>query len=196
MKVIDVLKDTCTFLQLEEENKYLKTFNEDTKTFGIAEDIQEEVKNNVDLLVKCFNLVLNTICTEYVKLKDSTLICSTHKRISYDQITNNNICNVLCVEDESGQGVVFADYGGEIVLYADGKYKVTYTYYLNDFEIDESVNEINLPSKSIAYGVASEYLYINKLYDDANIWDVRFKNSLLNLLSNKKHMYVKPRRWF
>ena len=195
MKVIDVLKDTCTFLQLEEELKYLKSFNENDNVFEL-ENVLEETKNNIDLLVKCFNLVLNTVCTEYVKLKDSTLVSTNNKRIAYNKITNNKICNILCVEDESGQGVVFADYGGEIVLYMDGKYKVTYTYCLNDVEIDESVNEINLPAKCIAYGVASEYLYINKLYDDANIWDVRFKNSLLNLLSNKKHLYLKPRRWF
>ena len=196
MKVIDVLKDTCTFLQLEDELKYLKSFNEETNTFENDVEINDDVKHNVDLLVKCFNLVLNTICTEYLKFKDSTLVVSSNKRISYDQITNNNICNVLCVEDETGQGVVFADYGGEIVVYQDGKYKVTYTYSLNDYEIDETVNEISLPIKSIAYGVASEYLYINKFYDDANIWDVRFKNSLINLLSNKKRLYVKPRRWF
>lgn len=192
MRVIDVIKDTCTFLQLEEELAYLNTYNESTKLF--EGDVSDKTEKNINLLVKCFNLVMDTISSEYIKLKDKTTTYTDTGRIPYADITDHNVSTIISVEQD---GVVsFADYGGEIVVNGTGKYDVTYLYTLSFCGIEDSIYEVHIPTKTIAYGVASEYLYIERLYDDAAIWDSRFKSSLLNILINKKHRYIKPRRWY
>lgn len=197
MKVINVIKDTCTYLQLENELEYLNTYDEETKTFNGESVVNNtSLVKNLNLLVKCFNFVLNTVCSEYVKLKDSVWVHTTTGKISYDEISSNEIVSVISCENESGKKIQFADFGGEIVINQTGKIKVNYTYMLNDLEITDEVNVVTIPEKTFAYGVASEYLYITKLFDDASVWDTRFKNSLLNLLSTKKQLYIKPRRWF
>lgn len=193
MKVIDIIKDTCTFLQMTDELEYLNTYVFETNSFG--ENENEEIIKNVNLLLKCVNLVINTICSEYVKLKDSTYIYTDTCKIDYSELSDNNITNIISVENDYKM-VPFTDFGREICVERIGKYKVTYLYTLPDYDFGDDIAEIKLPTKDIAYGVAGEYLYINKLYDDAVVWDTRFKNSLLNLLSNRKHLYIRPRRWF
>lgn len=195
MKVIEVIKDACIYLTKEEELNYLVK-KENNSEVDFDEEKLKEIINNTDLLVKCFNFVLNTLCSEYLKLKDKVVVHTNTGKIAYSEISDFNILNIISIEDDMGNSVPFADYGGEVVLSAIGRYKITYTYCFDDMDIDTSINEITIPAKTLAYGVASEYLYINKLYDDAAIWDTRFKNSLSNLLSNKKQLYIKPRRWF
>lgn len=191
MKIIDIIKDTCTYLQMEEELQYVLSYDGSSFLMEASEDIVK----NVNLLLKCVNLVLNTIVSEYVHLKDCTYVNTNNCRISYSDLTTNNIVKIVSVETNNKK-VSYTDFGDEVCVESNGNYKVTYLYTLKDFDFGEQLSIVKLPSKSIAYGVASEYLYINKLYDDASVWDVRFKNCLLNLLSNKKHLYVKPRRWF
>lgn len=194
MKVIDVIKDTCTYLQMEEELEYVLSYNVDTNKFDL-EPNSVDVSKNLNLLLKCVNLVLNTIVSEYVNLKDCTYLVSNNCRIKYEDVTSNNIVKIVSVENDNKK-VAFSDFGSEICVEKDDKYKVTYLYTLENVDFSDDVSIIKFPCKSIAYGVASEYLYINKLYDDASVWDVRFKNSMLNLLQNKKHRFIKPRRWF
>lgn len=193
MRVIDIIKDTCTFLQMDEEFEYLNSYDVSSDTFLKSASLN--IEKNIELLLKCTSLVVNTICTEYIKLKDSTYVYATDGRIKYSDISEYVPYSIVSVEDEFGL-VPFSDFNDEIVVENFGRYKVTYLYSLGDMNLDTDLSILRLPSKSIGYGVASEYLYITKLYDDASIWDTRFKSSLLNLLSNKKRRYIKPRRWY
>lgn len=191
MKVIDVLKDTCTFLQMEDEYKYLCSYSNDT----FSNTASDAVIKNVELLLKCTNLIVDTICSEYIKLKDSTFVHTVDGRIGYSDISENQIYNIIGVEDSFGP-VQFSDFNSEVCVDNPGRYKVTYLYSISNLNYDSDLSIFRLPTKDIAYGVISEYLYIEKLYDDAAIWDKRFKSTILNLLSNKKRLYIKPRRWY
>lgn len=193
MRVIDILKDTCTFLQMEDEYSYVCGYDTESCTF--QNEGSAEVIKNVELLLKCVGLVLGTISTEYVKLKDSTYVYTNDGRIKYSDLSDNYVYSIVSVEDDYGS-VSFSDYNSEICVSNFGKYKVTYLYTISDIDYNTDVSIYRLPIRTMSYGVASEYLYITKLYDDASIWDTRFKSSMLNLLSNKKHRYIRPRRWY
>ena len=193
MKVIDILKDACTFLQMEDEYDYLSSYNIDSNTF--SNESSDSVSRNVKLLSKCVSLVVDTICSEYIKLKDSVYVYTIDGRIKYSDISENQVYSIVSVEDDGGL-VQFSDYNSEICVSNSGRYRVTYLYGISNLDYDSDLSIFRLPSKDIAYGVISEFLYIEKLYDDASIWDKRFKSTILNLLSNKKHLYIKPRRWY
>ena len=50
-----------------------------------------------------------------------------------------------------------------------------------------------LSARVLAYGTASEYLLVEGLSEDAEIWEDRFKRSLF-MLSRKKGEHIMPRR--
>ena len=53
----------------------------------------------------------------------------------------------------------------------------------------------NLPERIFAYGVAREYFFIKNLYEDANIWEERFKGSLQIMLRRKSEVKIPRRSW-
>ena len=64
----------------------------------------------------------------------------------------------------------------------------------------EKQNEIEcfsnkITEKVFAFGVAMEYCFIQGLYDDAQIWEKRFKDALLVRASKKSNMKLPVRRW-
>lgn len=47
-----------------------------------------------------------------------------------------------------------------------------------------------------ALGVAAEYCFVCGLFEEAQLWDGRYKDSLKIALRKKGAMSVKARRWF
>ena len=53
-----------------------------------------------------------------------------------------------------------------------------------------------LSARVLAYGVAGELCNLEMLYDDATIWETRFKNALLFSSRKKGELILKQRGWF
>ena len=53
-----------------------------------------------------------------------------------------------------------------------------------------------ISARVIAYGVASEYCFLEMLYDDATLWESRYKNALLVASRKKGEIQLKKRGWF
>ena len=60
-------------------------------------------------------------------------------------------------------------------------------------ELENFSNKVT--EKIFAFGVAMEYCFIQGLYDDAQIWEKRFKDALLIRASKKSNMKLPARRW-
>ena len=52
-----------------------------------------------------------------------------------------------------------------------------------------------IPERVYAYGVVKEFYFIQALYEDAKIWDERFKNSIETFLRKKGNTFLPRRRW-
>ena len=53
-----------------------------------------------------------------------------------------------------------------------------------------------ISARILAYGVASEYCFLEMLYDDATLWENRYKNALLCAQRKKGELKLKKRGWF
>lgn len=189
MNVVEIIKLTATYLQL---NHLLQT----TTLGGTSEPTSENIEE-INLLLKCVNLVNNIIAGEYFKLTKCTTIKSDNGMVYYDQLASGNKLNqILSVKDVYGSKKMYRSFDTYLKT-TSGVLEVTYSYVPNAVVLNDTITSYatKISERIFAYGVASEYCYIMSLYDDAAMWDSRFKGSLQSVISKKSDMTLKQRRW-
>ena len=70
--------------------------------------------------------------------------------------------------------------------------EVVYTTLPQELTLQSQFSSV-LPERVYAYGIAREYYFLQTLFDDADIWEERFKNTL-QVLQRKRSDTVMPRR--
>ena len=188
MIVKDVIKQVAINLGL---NDLLETTALDGE-----QTITEEEQCEINKLISCCNLVVNQIASEYVTLKDEVKLTSNTGTIAYSKITNKILVDILSVK-KNGAYVKFNCKPTNLET-VEGELEIEFAYQPNmatsiSSQID--FNDFKINSRVIAYGVTAEYCFINSMYDDAAIWDNRFKNSLINVLRPRREIKIKKRLW-
>ena len=106
--------------------------------------------------------------------------------------------NTLTVKitDIEGKNIKFKIYDNVIMANAS-KANVVYTKFAKDVTLDGECEDFSgkIPDRVLAYGVAMEYCFISSLFDEASIWENRYKNSLLVQSRNKHNAVMPKRRW-
>ncbi len=152
--------------------------------------------NDKKLLVKCVNFINNMIATEYFPLTDVVEVRNTSGVIPFSDVSTNTIFDVIEIVDNFGQKVQFkiTDKGIET---AKGKLKIRYNYLPNEVDYLSNITcyPIKINSRIFAYGVVGEYLFIKGNFDDGEVWDNRFKNSMLSIQRKRKEIVMRKRRW-
>ncbi len=160
-----------------------------------SNDITDEEQKELDILLRCLNLVVSDISTEYLpiyKEKDITFIDGQKKLSEID----SDLFQIVSLKDHYDNNIRFRIFDSHISANTEYAH-VVYTVFAKNCTLDGDIDEfsVRLPDRVLAYGTAMEYSFISSLFDDAQIWESRYKNSLL-ALSSKKHDVVMPkRRW-
>ena len=108
---------------------------------------------------------------------------------------SERILEVCFVTNSLGEKVNFKVYP-EYVKTAKGYVVIEYQYMPKPLTKSSEVFFSNnkLTERIIAYGVASEYALIENRFEESNMWDERFKQSLMVVL-HPKNLKIKKRRW-
>ncbi len=163
---------------------------------GEETEISSEDKKELEILNRCLNLIISEISTDYLPIYKQKKVTFANKEYNLSDI-DENIYQIVNIQDKYNCNVRFKIYDN--ILSADVKdATVTYTSFAPKCELDGDVENFagKIHDRVLAYGTAMEYSFISSLYDDATIWESRYKNSLL-VLSQKKHNVVMPKRgWF
>ena len=184
----DVIKNVATFLGLTD---LLNT----TLLDGANVPDENETKE-INILIACCNMVLNQVASEYVTLKQKVNLTSNTGVIKYSSISSKIIVDVLKVK-LNGVEVPF-NCAPENLETSPGNLEIEFAYQpTNCTNVNSQIdfNNFKLSSRVMAYGVAAEYCFINGNYDDALIWDNRFKTSLTNINRSRREMKIKQRLW-
>lgn len=146
------------------------------------------------ILVRCANLVINRLATEYIPIKTVENVNSVNGKITYASLLEN-VMDVIKVYDYHENPVSYKLYPLYIKTRPDAV-KVEYTFVPRKYKIDEKIayEERVVPERVIAYGVAAESCMIDGNYDEGRLWDKRFKESVKNLSVPKKCV-LKARSW-
>ena len=182
MTVRDILKLVCEFVGERDIAQKIEN----------SQELQEREQQKIDLMLNCFNLVNQEIASEYlpflqkeeIDVKDGVLNFATLK---------NKVINVYEIKNRFGLNLRFRNYPNFVEVFGRGRW-VVYSFLPEDKTLDEEVEMFcGLTGRVYAYGVASEYLLIDGVSDDAEIWEERFKESLF-VLSRKRGEHKLPAR--
>ena len=159
-------------------------------------ELTKQDEAEINTLLCCLNLVINQVATEYINLKNTIKISSISGKIYYSSLSNNVVVDVLKVT-KNGVPIKF-EVCADHIKTESGDLEVEFVYQPSscssvlsniDFE-NFKINE-----RVLSYGVVAEYCFLNGNYDDAAIWDNRFKNSLSNLNRARREIKIKQRLW-
>lgn len=184
MLVKDVIIKACDFIDNAELSNALKS-NSSTLT--------SEMQETLTKLVKCFNLVRNEIASEYIPIVKEEVVLPKQNKIKFN-VLSSTLIEIIFIKDKFGNKISYKlnDDG----IYLDNSDEVTIKYNSVPNDLTE-VGEFSstLPERVYAYGVVKEYYFLQTLYEDAEIWDERFKSSLQILERKKSETIIPRRRW-
>lgn len=147
-----------------------------------------------DKLVKCFNLVLNEIASEYLPMVKVEKVKAKGDMIEFSKL-NLRPCDIVYVKDSLGGNVQFRVFDQFLLIdKQDCEVEVCYNAYPNDLSFYQEI-DTKLSERVYAYGIVREYYFIQTLYEDAKVWDERFKNALAAADRKKGETVLPRRRW-
>ncbi|MBQ8908797.1 MAG: hypothetical protein IJY90_00695 [Clostridia bacterium] len=182
MKVKDIIIKACDFVGKDELASVLNAGGE----------LSDENVALQEKLVKCFNLIREEIASEYQPIMQVEKFVVKNFKLEFSSFAND-VLEIYAVKDKYGRNVhykIFEDY----IFVCAKDVEVIYSTPAMALSVDEEFTS-NLPERIYAYGVAREYFFINNLYEDANIWEERFKGSLQIMLRRKSEVKIPRRSW-
>lgn len=183
MTVKEILKLVCEFVG---EREILQKLSEQNPSYTTRES------EKLETMVRCFNLVNQEIASEYLPFLFEEEIDINNSILNFSSLSKSVVA-VYQLKDKFGFPVRFKNFPNYIEVCGDGK-KIIYSYLPDDVTLSSDFDLKNgLSARVYAYGVASEYLLIVGMSEDAEIWEERYKESLF-ILSKKNGEHRLPRR--
>ena len=187
MSVKNILKTAIIFLGLDE---ILLT---NIFTDGGVSPTQAEQKT-VDELVRCLNLVLEEIVTEYIPITEEKEISFINKKCKIEDI-DSLFCEAIKLHI-NGKNIPFIERDNFII--ADtSRASILYKKYPSEVAINSNLTFLNrkIAPRVIAYGVSMEYSFIHTLSDEGAIWEKRYRDGLTSACFTKKEKRLPRWRW-
>lgn len=188
VNVTQVVELTATYLQLEE-------VLEMEELGGTEVNPTELTQKNLELLVRCVNLVYQELATDYIPLKHAEEITVSSGEFLFENLTKS-IINVLSLKNLDGENKKFKIYPNAIKV-ENGTYQIEYSYLPSEVSLGNEVEAFSgrISERILAYGVASEYSFISGLFEEASMWKKRFEDAVLIASRKKSPLRMPTRRW-
>ena len=166
---------------------------------GIEKEISPETETETGmrkaaLLLTCYNIVENELALDYLPLTAEDTIRSNTGVIEYESL-KYPVVRIVEVKDGQGENVdfhIFAKY----LKTETGTVTVRYTYTPSKKTMEEE-SDFTAPvsSRLIAYGIAAEYAMANGLFEDASVWEKKYKQAIENAYRLQPCVRIRSRRW-
>lgn len=168
---------------------------------NVQDEVEQLINNNdvsgeLDMLLKCLNLTLCEVADDYLPILNKETICIDSNKLYFDDLIKPCKEIISIKLSDSNKNIKFTQYANYVYVSAKGYVDIVYKTNIDKVNIDSVINQFPcLSSKCLALGTASEYCYINGFYEEAEMWDKRFKDSL-QIACRKKKEIVMPKRWW
>lgn len=184
MTVKDIIKLVCDFVGERELLAKLNSSEDVTYT--------EREQEKLDLMQRCFNLVNQEIASDYLPFLTKEEIDVDNSILSFSSL-QKTLINVYSVKNGFGRVLKYENFSNYIQIFGHAR-SITYSFLPDDKGLEEQVEMYNgLSGRIYAYGIASEFLLVDGISEDAEIWENRFKESLF-VLSRRRGEHILPAR--
>lgn len=182
MKVKEVVLLAAAQLGIEEE---VSAYFAGTDSCG---------KKNAELLLTCFNLVENELALDYLPLVYEETYTTETGLIYYERL-EKSVVRVLEVTDIWENPLEFKIFPKYLKTQAT-MLKIKYSYAPEEKTIDGDSDFDGLVSKRLmAAGVATEYALAMGLFEEASVWDKKYKEAIEATRALAPYKRISSRRW-
>lgn len=197
MKLREIIKLSSVMLNLDDilngEHIYDESFDiTDEQNVILNGSIEER---NLNLLVKCFNLVYSELATDYFPLITLENIEVINGSFNLNNL-QNNFYKIVKLENEQGFVGKFEIYDN-ILYIKNGKYKLIYAYTPEKVTLNSDINNFNgkIVDRVFAYGLNKEFCFISGLYSEAESYKTKFEEAIKSASILKRNINLPRRRW-
>ncbi|MBR2024000.1 MAG: hypothetical protein IJ996_05765 [Clostridia bacterium] len=182
MKIRDIVTTVAEELGLTAVISYLQ---------GVSNTSGETETNN---LVRCYNLVEGELAVDYLPLYAEDEIWTDTGAVFYTELSKKAV-RIVAVTDENGNGVPYKIFPEYLKAQA-GKICVRYSYVPTEKGLEEDSDYQLLACKHmLVYGVATEYCLATGLFEEAEVWEKKYRRAVKNAYKSKPSVVMHTRRW-
>lgn len=186
MKVKDILINVAKIMELDQLYDYL------TSTDMVASD---DVNGCIEKLLLAINMTNSVIASQYVELTDVAYVQVYDGVIDYKNISDKNIIEIKDVTSFNGSPIEYKLCSNGIYV-DDYMVNVKFSYFPSDVGLDDNIDYYSkMNSITFAYGVIAEYLFLKGDFEESNIWDNKFKQTLSSIIRPKRNIVTPAKRW-
>ena len=145
-------------------------------------------------MLRCFNLVENEVALDYLPLYAEDETESETGTIAYSVLSKKAV-RILGVRDEWGNKISFRLFP-EFLRTAPGRVKIVYTYTPEEKGLEDSSDFIlQVSPRLLALGMAAEYCLAGGLFEEAEVWDAKYRDALSAAYRSRPARVMRSRRW-
>ena len=171
----------------------------------IGEEVAEKVRaffekddlagdSYASALLDAFNDVQAELASEYIPLRKQTELETETGAVPYSLFTDK-LLQIVRVTDEWDMPVRY-DLYDEYFKTKSGRIKVTYTYMPKAKGTDEEIDfGLYVTKRLLAYGIAADYCLKKGLYEEAELWDKKYKESIRAAYKKAPCKKLPAREW-
>ncbi len=189
MTAKEIIKNVCTYLGKEEILE--SSFFEEN-----GAELTKTQTKDINKIVDCINYCVEEIASEYLPILKTKMFDLSNGEINLKDI-DSSLQEIISVKSHAGKTLRYAVSDKKLICLAS-KVEITYKVYPTHITTSSTCEDFDgrISARVLAYGVASEYCFLEMLYDDATLWESRFKNALLVAGRKKGEIKLKKRGWF
>lgn len=151
-----------------------------------------EQLSEVEGYVECLNLVRNEIASEFIPNVKVEKIKTNNGRVDFSNLSGQ-VIEILSVKDTFGNNLAFDNFDSYLTT-SNLTVEIKYNACPEELSLESEFNT-TIPFRVFVYGIIRESYFAQNLYEDANVYEQRFKNALQSLARKKSETVVPRRRW-
>jgi len=164
---------------------------------GVKGYLEEGVEGGEALtksLLRCFHLVEKQLAEEYLPLKREETVETDTGAVAYAALERKPL-RIVKVTDEWGMSLRFSTHA-DYIKAQTGRLTITYTFAPDEKEIEaEAELHYAVTKRLCAYGVAAEYCLTAGLYEEAEVWEKKYKNGISAAYRQTPCKKIRGRNW-
>ena len=147
-------------------------------------------------LLHCFNMVENEIALDYFPLKHTETFSTVEGGVLYQRFSKSPI-SIISVCSETGEELSYELRADKLVLSASAA-RVVITYsYIPTTKTMSGVSDFTMKvsARLMAYGVACEFCLTSGKFQEAAMWESKYKDALRAAGILRKTLRTRSRAW-
>lgn len=145
-------------------------------------------------LLECFHNIENELALDYLPLYAEEELISQTGAVYFSELDRAAV-RILEVQDGQGNHLKYQLFP-QYLKTQPGKLTIRYSYTPEKKSLnDESDFGLHVSVRLFAYGMAAEYAIQNGLYEEAGVWDRKYKDAISAVYRATPSKKIASRRW-